>query len=252
MVKLRWVPVWRRNFHVWQKLLLPSIIGNFGEPLIYLLALGFGLGKFVGNIGGVSYVTFLASGIVCSSSMTTATFESMYSVYTRMAVQGTWDGMLNTPLTISDVVIGEMVWAGTKSLINASAILIVAAGLGLVNSWLAIFVLPIIFMIGCCFSAMALVVTSFAKSYDFFLYYFSLFITPMMLLSGVFFPIGAMPKTIQNLALLFPLSHAVMIIRPLMIGGSIQHIPLHLLVIVLYLVVACTLAIKLFHKRMLG
>ncbi|MFP5344926.1 MAG: nodulation protein NodJ, partial [Gammaproteobacteria bacterium] len=101
-LSLRWIPVWRRNFLVWRKLFGPSMVGNFVEPLLYLLALGFGLGVFVGEMQGMPYSVFLASGLVCASAMNTATFEGLYSAYTRMAHQQTWGGMLATPLMVGD------------------------------------------------------------------------------------------------------------------------------------------------------
>lgn len=91
---LRWYPVWRRNLLVWRKLAIASLFGNFGEPLLYLLALGYGLGSLLGEVGGMPYLHFLASGIVCSSSMMTASFEGTYSAYSRMAVQRSWDAIV--------------------------------------------------------------------------------------------------------------------------------------------------------------
>ena len=140
---VRWLPVWWRNFKVWRKLLGAALLGNVGEPLLYLIALGYGLGAFVGQVGGLDYVTFLASGIVCSSAMNTASFEGMYSAYTRMEVQQTWISMLTAPLGVADVVVGEAMWAATKSLISAGAILVVAAWLGAVSDWAALGVLPV-------------------------------------------------------------------------------------------------------------
>ena len=95
--RMRWVAVWRRNARVWRKLLGPALLGNIGEPLLYLLALGYGLGVFVGELEGMDYITFLASGFVCASAMNTASFEGLYSAYTRMAVQDTWTAMYFTP-----------------------------------------------------------------------------------------------------------------------------------------------------------
>ena len=168
VIILSWLPVWRRNFKVWSKMAGPSLLGNFGEPLLYLLALGYGLGSIIGTLQGLPYLTFLASGIVCSSAMITASFEGMYSAYSRMESQRTWNAMLATPLAISDVVVGEAVWAATKSLFSGVAILIVAALLGSVESWLAVLAIPVIFLTGLCFAALALVVTAFARSFEFF------------------------------------------------------------------------------------
>src|ERR1051326_6491883 len=92
-VSLRWIPVWRRHLLVWRKLLLPSLVGNFGDPLLYLLVLGYGLGRFVGSMGGNAVLPFLASGLLFPSAMNTAAFEALYSAYTRMTTQQTWAGM---------------------------------------------------------------------------------------------------------------------------------------------------------------
>jgi len=156
-LKRRSVNVWRRNVLVWRKLMGPSLMLNFGEPLVYLLGLGYGLGLFIGQMAGVPYLTFLASGIIASSAMTTATFEGMYSVYTRMVSQRTYDAMLATPMEVDDILAGEMLWCATKSLINGIAILAVAAILGAVADMRAVLVLPVVFLIGLCFAGPAMV-----------------------------------------------------------------------------------------------
>lgn len=247
----RCLPVWRRNAQVWIKLSGPSLVGNFGEPLLYLLALGYGLGGFIGQVDGLPYIVFLATGIVCSSAMNTATFECLYSAYTRMKVQETWSAMLAAPLSLDDIVLGEALWAGTKSLISASAILLVAALLGLVAGWQALGVLPLAFLLGCCFGAMALVVTALSPSYDFFLYYFTLVITPMFLLSGVFFPLESVPAWVQAGVQLLPLYHIVELVRPLMTGRPLEGVMGHLLVPVLYGLAALWLALGVLRRRLL-
>jgi lipooligosaccharide transport system permease protein len=251
-LSLRWVPVWRRNFLVWQKLSIASLLGNFVDPLLYLLALGYGLGHFVGTIGGMPYASFLASGIVCSSAMNTATFEALYSAYTRMTTQQTWTGMLSTPLDVDDVVCGEMVWAGSKSLLGATAILVVATALGMAGGWTAVLVPPIALVAGTAFAALALVITAVSKSYDFFMYYFTLVVTPMMLTSGVFFPLEGLPVPIQLAAQMLPLAHAVALIRPLMAGAWPTAPLLHLLVLVGYGLGAYWLATVLLRRRLLS
>ena len=130
---LGWVPVWQRNVLVWRKLAAASLFGNFGEPLLYLLALGYGMGSLIGEVGGMPYLHYLASGIVCASSMMTASFEGTYSAYSRMAVQRTWDAILTAPLSIADVVTAETVWAASKALLSAGAILVVATAMGVTD-----------------------------------------------------------------------------------------------------------------------
>lgn len=253
LFSLRWVAVWRRHARVWRKLAGPALLGNIGEPLLYLLALGYGLGAFVGELQGMGYVTFLASGFVCASAMNAATFEGLYSAYTRMAVQETWNAMLYTPLALEDVVIGEAAWAASKSLLSATAILLVSAALGAVHGWQAIGVLPVALLTGLCFGAMALVVTAVARNYDFFLYYFTLFLTPVLLLSGVFFPLEGMPDAIRIGAEAFPLSHAIALVRPWMTGQNLAPADawFHVAVILAYTVVALALATRLIHRRVM-
>ncbi|MGD8311069.1 MAG: ABC transporter permease, partial [Gammaproteobacteria bacterium] len=190
------IAVWRRNILVWRKLLVPAILMNFGEPVLYLLGLGFGLGRFVGEMAGMPYLVFLASGIIASSAMTTATFEGMYSVFTRMVPQKTYEAILATPLEVDDILAGEMLWCGTKSLFSGMAILAVATVLGVTSSWQALWVIPVVFLIGLCFAGPALIMSSLATNYDFFNYYFVLVITPMFVLCGVFYPLDSLPAAV--------------------------------------------------------
>lgn len=247
----RWTTVWLRNFLVWRKLAGPAILGNLGEPLLYLLALGYGFGALVGEVQGLGYIVFLASGIVCASAMNTASFETLYSAYTRMAVQHTWEGMLTAPLGIGDVALGEVVWAASKGLLSAAAILLVAALLGAVAGWQALWALPVVFLLGLAFAAMAMVMTAVAANYDFFLYYVTLVLTPMFLLSGVFFPLDAMPAVIQQAAWLLPLTHGVAVVRPLMTELPLGPVLPHLAVIGAYAVGAFLLAVALLRRRLL-
>jgi len=236
---------------VWRKLLGPALLGNIGEPLLYLLGLGYGLGSFLGALEGLPYVVYLASGMVCASAMNTASFEGMYSAFTRMAVQDTWLGMLTAPLEIRDVLVAEVIWAGTKSLISVAAILVVAGMMGLVADLRCLLVLPLAWLLGCCFGAMALTITAVARNYDFFMYYFTLLITPMLLLSGVFFPVSSMPSYIQAAAGFLPLYHAIALMRPLMIGHWPVDVALHVAVLVGYTLLAFPLALKLIRRRLM-
>ena len=251
-LSLRFLPVWRRNFLVWRKLFGASMLANFVEPLLYLFALGFGLGAFVGEMQGMPYSVFLASGLICASAMNTATFEALFSAFTRMSHQQTWPGMLATPLIVDDIVLGEMIWAGTKSLVSVAPILAVAAALGLVHDLRALWVLPLVLLAGTCFAALALCVTAFAKSYDFFVYYFTLIITPMFLLSGTFFPLEAMPKAVQWGAQVLPLTHAVALVRPLMTGQPFPNLFPHLAVLLAYGGAGLYLSCILLRRRLMA
>ena len=248
---LRFLPVWRRNILVWRKLALPSMLGNLGEPLIYMLGLGYGLGSLLPDFGGMPYIVFIASGMACSSTMNSATFETLYSSFSRMHVQKTWDAILNAPMSLDDVVLGELAWAVTKAFLSGTAILVVSAALGLVQSPVALAILLALPLIGLTFGALGLVVTAVSPSYDFFMYYFTLFITPMTLLCGVFFPIEQLPAALQAVAQVLPLTHAVELVRPMFLGDWPQHVLLHAAVLLGYAVVGFYAAAVLLRRRLL-
>jgi lipooligosaccharide transport system permease protein len=247
----RFFHIWHRNILVWRKLAIPSMLGNLADPMLYMLGFGYGLGSLLPPMEGTSYIAFLAAGTVCSSIMMSASFEAMYSGFARMHVQKTWDAILNTPITLDDVLIGEMVWAASKSVLSGTAVLVVAAALGLVKSWLALWILPLMFLTGMTFASLGLIMTALSPSYDFFMYYFTLFITPMMLVSGVFFPTEQLPLFAQQLAAFLPLTHAVAIVRPLMSGSAPTGAALHLIALTVYTALGFYLALGLLRKRLL-
>ena len=248
---MRWRYVWQRNFLVWKKLAIPSVLGNLADPMIYMFGLGYGLGSLMPQINGGSYISFLAGGTLCASTMNAATFESLYSGFSRMHVQRTWDAIINAPVALDDVVAGELVWAATKSLLSGTAIFIVILLLGLVHSPMAIAVLPVIFLVGLTFGALGLIMTALAPSYDFFMYYFTLFITPMTLLSGVFFPLSQLPLPLQAAAQALPLTHAVSLVRPLLLGEVPQNIVFHVGFLAAITAIAFVVALRLARRRLL-
>jgi lipooligosaccharide transport system permease protein len=248
---LRHLHVWRRNSLVWRKLAIPSMLGNLADPMLYMLGLGYGLGAMLSDVGGMSYIAFLAAGTVCSSTMMSASFEAMYSGFSRMHVQKTWDAIMNAPVTLDDVLLGEAVWAASKSLLSGTAVLLVAWALGLTHSLLALWVIPIVFLTGLAFAGMGLIMTALSPSYDFFMYYFTLVITPMMLLCGVFFPVTQLPAPMQAVTQVLPLTHAVELARPLMNGAAPADVPFHLAVLTAYAVAGTFLALVLTRRRLL-
>jgi lipooligosaccharide transport system permease protein len=248
----RWqrvLSVYRRNWLVWRKLAVASVLGNIADPLITLVAFGYGLGALLANVQGVRYIEFLAAGSFCMSTMMAASFESLYSAYARSQVQRTWDSIMNAPLSLSDVVLAEWLWAATKSMFSALSILFVCTLLGLVKSPLALLAIPVAVLIGLCFSAIGLCFTALAKGYDFFTYYFTLVLTPTVFLSGVYFPNTTLPAWLAAITQWLPLSAAVELARPLFLGQMPQRIVVPLLVLVLSTVIALYIAMYLLRKR---
>ena len=251
-VSWRWAAVWRRNYLVWRKLAAESVLGNIVEPLFYLVGFGLGFGTMLPEVEGVKYIAYLAGGTICYSTMLSASFEALYSGFARMHVQRTWEGILNAPVSLEDVVFAEWIWAASKSFMSGVAVLLVATALGLAQSWTMVFIVPLAFLIGLCFAGLGLVMTAMAKSYDFFMYWFTLALTPMMLLSGVFYPLANMPGWLQALANVLPLSHAVQLGRPLLLGRWPEAALLHVLVLAAYGVAGFLVALRLFRRRLLA
>jgi len=250
---MRWWPVFLRNLLVWRKLAIPSLVGNIAEPLMWLVAFGYGFGALVGTVQldgePVPYILFLASGSICMSAMQAATFEALYSAFSRMHVQKTWDSIMNAPIGLRDVLLAEMLWAAFKSLFTVTAILGVVFALGIARTPLMLLSLPILLLTGITFSCIALIFNALAKGYDFFTYYFTLFLTPMMFLSGVFFPRDNLPAALRHVSDWLPLTQAVELVRPLFQGHWPADALLHLGVLALYAVVAWRIALKLTQRR---
>lgn len=252
-LSMRWWPVFLRNMLVWRKLAIPSLIGNIAEPLIWLVAFGYGMGALVGQVSvdgvQVPYILFLASGSICMSSMNAASFEALYSAFSRMHVQKTWDGIMNAPVGLDDVVLAEMLWAGFKAIFTTTAILFVMLALGISHSPKLVVAWLVLAGVGVTFSCIALIFNALAKSYDFFTYYFTLFMTPMMFLSGVFFPLDQLPGLVHRIANWLPLANAVALVRPLFMDQWPRDWVWPAVVLVVYTVGSFWVALGLTRKR---
>jgi lipooligosaccharide transport system permease protein len=246
---LRWIAVWRRNFLVWRKLVVSSVLSNLADPLILLFGLGYGLGALLPSVEGMSYIAFFAAGTLCSATMFTASFESMFSGFSRMHGQKTWDAILYAPLTIDDVVAGEVIWAASKAWLSGATVLAVAAVIGLAASPLVILTLPVAFLVGLAFAAIGIIMCVLAKNWDFFSFYMTLIMTPMTMISGVFFPADQLPRPVHVFAQALPLYHGVELVRPLVAGRLPDHVLVHLAVLLVYAVAGYAIAIMFARRR---
>jgi lipooligosaccharide transport system permease protein len=246
---MRWIHVWRRNFLVWRKLFIASVLSNLADPLILLFGLGYGLGALLPSVEGMSYIAFFAAGTLCSATMFTASFESMFSGFSRMHGQKTWDAILYAPLVIDDVVAGEIIWAASKAWLSGATILAVAAVFGLAASPLVVLSLPVAFLVGLAFAAVGLIMTVLAKNWDFFSFYMTLIMTPMTMISGVFFPAEQLPRPLLAVAQVLPLYHGVALVRPLVAGHWPSQIALHVLVLLGYAAAGYAIAIFFARRR---
>ena len=253
--------VWRRNFDVflktWHVNFLPSLL----EPILYLAAFGFGLGVLItGAVEGSSYIQFVGPGLVAIAVMYGAFFECTYASFVRMYFQKTFDAIIATPVSVEEVIAGELLWGATRATINASIVLVVIAAFGLVSSLWALLVPVLAFLGGLLFASLAMCFTAIAPDIDFFNFPTFLFITPMFLLSGTFFPLSLVPVPLQTIALgALPLTHIVTLTRKLVSGrtetligfSSDLILGLNVLWIVVVTLAFFVLAIILMKKRLI-
>ncbi|MBA1139471.1 ABC transporter permease [Mesorhizobium neociceri] len=246
-----WAAVWRRNYLAWRKVALASILGSLADPIISLFALGTGLGLMVGRVEGTSYIAFLAAGMVATSAMVASTFETIYAAFSRMHDRRIWEAILYTQLTLGDIVLGELAWAATKAFLAGTAIAAVAAALGYAAWPSVLYVLPVICLTGFAFASLAMIVTSLSPSYDYFVFYQTLVITPMMFLSGAVFPLTQLPGGLQRVARFLPLAHSIDLIRPAMLDRPAAGIGLHIGALCIYAVLPFFLSMALFRRRLM-
>ena len=252
---MRFLRVWQRNFTVYRQTWKISFIPPLFEPLFYLLAFGVGLSVLVGTItyGGseISYTTFIAPALLAINMMNNAFYENMYGSFVRMYYQKTFDAMMATPLSLAEIITGEIVWGATKSVMATTIMLGVISAFGLIHYPEGLLIIPLAFIGGIAFGSMGMVFTGTVPNIELFNLPIFLFITPMFLFSGTFFPVENLPLWAQNLAVLLPLTHLVNLTRSLSLGVFNTS----LLMGIVYLVVMCLvlfpLAIHMMHRRLI-
>ncbi len=259
--------VWRRNVDVFLKTIQVNFVPSLLEPIIYLVAFGFGLGGFIPSIQGMPYVNFIAPALVAIAIMNGSFFECTFASFVRMYFQKTFDAIVATPVSVEEVVAGELLWGATRATINTTIVLAVIGVAGLftaepiIASPLFLLVPLIAFFGGLLFSSIAMCFTAIAPSIDFFNYPAFLFITPMLFLSGTFFPLSSLPDAVQGLALIvLPLTQVVNLTRGAITGTVAPMLGLDsgalIAVSLVWLSVVTTLffilAINLMKKRLTG
>jgi lipooligosaccharide transport system permease protein len=242
--------VWQRHAKVYTKLYRSSIALNFVEPVLYLAALGLGLGAYVREINGIPYVNFIAPGIIASSAMFAATYECSYGTYVRMTYQKTFDAILATPVNVDDLIAGEMMWGASKSVLYGTIIMIVISAFGLVGSPLVVFVIPLLFVSGLIFAEISLVFVAIVPGIDSFNYFYTLLMTPMFLFSGIFFPVESLPPLVVKIAYFTPLYHLVNICRGFSSGNLFASLSDAAWLVIVALILA-PYAFRLMRRRLI-
>lgn len=243
--------VWQRNFLYFKKNIGTSFFWIIFEPVVYLSAIGFGLGSFVNQMNGVSYIEFFFPALLSTTAMMVAFFEGTYGNYTKLTHQKTYTTIMLTKVGPDDIVIGELLWAASKAFIGILGVTLIASFFGLVDSINILFVLPVLFLIAWLFSCLAMIVTSLAVNYDSFIYATSGLIMPMSLLSGTYFPIEQLPGPVRFLSYLSPLSHGVSAVRSILKGDWNQWLIPHVLLLLILGFVAMQFAIYRIKNKIL-
>ncbi len=244
--------VWQRNFDVFLKTIASNFLPSLLEPILYLLALGLGLGVFIQSIEGVPYINFIAPALVAISVMNGSFFECTFGSFVRMYYQKTFDAIIATPVSVEEVIAGELVWGATRATINSTTVLAVIAAFGLISSPLVLLVPLLAFLGGLMFASIAMCFTAIAPNIDFFNYPSFLLVTPMFLLSGTFFPLSQLPVPVQTAAQIFlPLTHVVNIVRGLVLGRTEIFLLLSLVWIAAVTIFFFVLSINLMKKRLI-
>jgi lipooligosaccharide transport system permease protein len=250
MFSWRFYRVWQRNRDVFFRLWHFEMPISFVEPVLLLLAFGLGLGAFMGLINGEQYINFIAPGMIAAYAMFSSSNECSYSAFFRMEHQHTYDAIMATPVNVEDITAGEIFWGATRALLTGAIVLLISAAFKLVASPWAVLILPVLFVEGVLFSAVSLFYTSVAPSIYAFNFFFTLIINPLFLLSGVFFPLDAFPKVLQDASWFTPLRPPVEIVRGLFKGEMPEQLGLALGVMAAYIVVFFAITLVTMRRRL--
>lgn len=247
-----WLHITRRNWMVYKKDFIANTSPTVADPALIMVSLGLGLGSFLTNVEGMSYMQFLAPGLTVATALFTSFFETSWGFYIRMTFENVFKAMLTTPIGAREVVIGEFIWVGLKGAALGFGVAVVLALFGLmVNPWLLPFTAVVGFFTALACGAMGLISTTFVHNINQFQSVYSFVIAPLYFLSGIFFPIDSMAKPVRIIAEIFPLIHGVRLSQAIFWERGILDAVLHSgSILLLQCVVLCVIAYRCIHKKL--
>ncbi|MFH1717866.1 MAG: ABC transporter permease [Planctomycetota bacterium] len=252
-LRKRLYSVWYRHMRVYTRNLLSNAFPPFLEPLIFLIGVGLGLGKYITEpMGGVKYIEFLGVGLLVTTAMFTSAFECSFGTFVRLEFEKVYDGMLAAPMTVNNLIIGEMLWAGSKGLFFSFAVLCILSAFRIIALPYGLLAPLVGFLTGVMFAALSLLVTSFVKTINHFNFYFTGFISPSFFFSGVVFPVENLPAFARPIAEVIPLTHSVRLVRAICTNSYRPILLFDLLYIVAFIVVVGFFAIRRLRKRLVS
>ena len=245
--------VWYRHMRVYTQNILSNAFPPFLEPLIFLAGVGLGLGKYITEpMGGVKYIEFLGTGLLMTSAMYTAAFECSFGTFIRLEFEKVYDGMLAAPMTVNNLIMGEMLWAGSKGFFFTFAVLCILSVFRIVALPYSLLAPIVGFLTGVMFASLSLFVTSFVKTINHFNFYFTGLLSPMFFFSGVVFPIKKLPEFVQPLAEIVPLTHSVRLVRAICTNNYGPILLLDILYIFAFIAIVGFFAIKRLRRRLVN
>lgn len=249
-IRRSWIYVWLRNFTVYRRGWKTNALPPFVQPISLLLIMGLGVGHYVGEMDGMPYLVFVTAGILVTESMLRAAFECTYSSFYRMKYQNTFEAIISTPVTPFEVAFGEVMWGATKSLLSSVVLFIVMFVIGVFHHPLALAAFPIIVVGGVNFAAVSLIVSSRAREFEHFQFFFAI-LFPLIFLCGTYFPLGRLPIGMQCVLWIIPLTSVVDIIRALISGTGTAYFVWKLLYVLLTTIVLVEVAMRSLAKRLI-
>lgn len=251
--------VLQRNLWVYRRTWRGSILGSFLTPMLYLTAMGIGLGGLISQrdttaFGGYDYVHFLGPGILAATSMQSATFEASFPVMGKIAWRRNYEAMLATPLQVGHVLAGELLWIGFRVLTISVVFLVVLSIFGIPRSPMALLAIPSAILTGLAFSSAVVAFSATQRNSEGFSWLFRFVINPLFIFSGTFFPLSALPEPVQWAAAFTPLYHGVALIRGTILDDPafLGIWPLHVAYLLAFLGVGAYLANRLLQRRLLS
>ena len=240
----RAVRVLERNVLVYRHSWLVLLSGFF-EPVFYLLGIGFGLGKIVGDVDGIPYAAFVAPALLATSAMNGAIYDSTFNLFYKLKYAHTYDAMLATPMDVPDVAVGEITWALTRGLIYAIGFMVVMLLLGLTSTPLALLAVPASVLIGFAAAGLGTAATTFVRTWQDFDLVFVITL-PLFLFSATFFPITTYPEPLRTFVEITPLYRGVHLLR----GLTTDTLDPTMILDVIYLLVLGFIGLSITARRL--
>jgi lipooligosaccharide transport system permease protein len=204
-----WLREWTVFVYLWRSRTFAAVV----EPVIMLLAFGFGFGKLVSHVDGIPYIQFIGTGVVATAVLFSAIFSGMFDSLYKRRYQRIYDAMLAAPVDVDEIVTGEMLFLGVRAGVYGVVPLLVAFCFGLTPEPAMLLVVPIGILTGIGFAALGMLFAALATTFDNLSYVISGIVTPLFLVAGTFFPLARMPQWLQTAAQFNPLYHCVQLVR---------------------------------------